>query len=159
MFFLVFLTSSFNILSHLQPLVKHFFILFFLCCLLSQTALIVYHVWFLLSSTFFYLFSEVFASDCLSLTACIYYHFSFYMSTPFFNFFTFFVTIRYCSHSSQTLAVWLRKNVIQVFAGFFCEAKFQISLRKLLFTGLPVNSNNYSAISEDLAASAAIKQR
>ena len=57
-------------------------------------------------------------------------------------------TVRYCSHSSQTLAVWLRKNVIQVFAGFFCEAKFQISLRKLLFTGLPVNSNNYSAMSD-----------
>ncbi len=26
-------------------------------------------------------------------------------------------------HSTQTLAVWVRKKVIQVFAGFFCEAK------------------------------------
>ena len=44
-------------------------------------------------------------------------------------------------HSTQTLAVWVRKKVIQVFAGFFCEAKLKISLQMLEFTGMPVNSN------------------
>ena len=37
--------------------------------------------------------------------------------------FPFFDDLCYFSHSSQTLAVWLRKNVIQASAGFFCEAK------------------------------------
>ena len=36
---------------------------------------------------------------------------------------------RYSSHSSQTLAVRLRKNMIQEWAGSFYEAKFQMSLR------------------------------
>ena len=54
------------------------------------------------------------------------------------------ITKSYCSRSRHTLTVWRRKNVIQVFAGFFCEAKLQLSLRKLLFTGLPVNSNAIS---------------
>ena len=31
--------------------------------------------------------------------------------------------LRYCSHSRQSLAVWRRKNVIQVFAGFFLRSK------------------------------------
>ena len=87
MFFFAFLTSSFDILSHLQPLAKHFFILFFLYCPLSQTALIAYHVWLLLSSTFSIFFLEVFASGCLLLTAYIYYHFFQNLSIFFLTFF------------------------------------------------------------------------
>ena len=39
------------------------------------------------------------------------------------------------------------KNMIQVFAGFFCDAKLKISLRMLLFTDMPVTVTPFPEIS------------
>ena len=76
------LASNFNIISHSKPFVKYFFQVFskvFFCVALScETALILYHFLFFLSSTFFKLFSKSFFRDQLrSLSRQLNYYITF----------------------------------------------------------------------------------
>ena len=72
------LASSFNIISHSKPFVKYFFSSFFksfFCVALScETALILYHFLFFLSSTFPKFFQKVFRDQLRSLSRQLNYY-------------------------------------------------------------------------------------
>ena len=75
------LASSFNIISHSKPFVKYFFQVFFksfFCVALScETALILYHFLFFLSSTFSKFFQKVFRDQLRSLSRQLNYYITF----------------------------------------------------------------------------------
>ena len=75
------LASSFNIISHSKPFVKYFFQVFFksfFCVALScETALILYHFLFFLSSTFSSFFKKFFRDQLRSLSRQLNYYITF----------------------------------------------------------------------------------
>ena len=75
------LASSFNIISHSKPFVKYFFQVFskvFFCVTLScETALILYHFLFFLSSTFSSFFKKFFRDQLRSLSRQLNYYITF----------------------------------------------------------------------------------
>lgn len=129
------LASSFNIISHSKPFVKYFFQVFFksfFCVTLScETALILYHFLFFLSSTFSKFFKKFFRDQLRSLSRQLNYYitFSLLCQALFKKFFQNFFSL---SEVSFSLSLSSSRNGLRLLSLFF----FLFPKVKVIFSSL-----------------------